>query len=231
MHPSGSHLFAANYGTGTISVYPLKDTGEIGEMSDQVTLSGNGTGPDGVRQEGAHAHMMVANPGGQHMYGIDLGGDRITTWQFDTNAGTLTPGKVAFANVASGSGPRHMVFHPDDTRAYVINELSSTIDVFDVQPERGALIWRQSISTMPENTAFVRPAANPDNPGEVPAGTNTTAEIRIHQSGRWLYATNRGMNTVAVFSIERDSGRLKHNGWADSQGEIPRGIDPGDPGG
>ncbi|MCM5704519.1 beta-propeller fold lactonase family protein [Larsenimonas salina] len=224
VHPSGSHLFAANYGNGTISVYPLLENGELGKLSDQVTLTGNGAGPDGVRQEGAHAHMMVANPGGQHMYGIDLGGDRITVWQFDTKAGTLTPGPVPFANVPSGSGPRHMVFHPNDTQAYVINELSSTIDVLDVQPERGALIWKQSISTLPENTPFVRPAANPENPGEVPSGTNTTAEIRIHPSGRWLYATNRGMNTIALYTVDQTTGTLRHNGWSDTKGEIPRGM-------
>ncbi|WP_319643903.1 lactonase family protein [Halomonas colorata] len=224
VHPSGRYLFAANYGTGTFSVFPLGDEGEIEPMSDQFQASGNGSGPDPVRQEGPHAHMMLSNPGAQHVFGIDLGGDSILAWELELATGKLMPGPVPQAHVPSGSGCRHLVFHPDDNRAYVINELSSTIDVFDFEPRRGAFIWLQSISTLPQDTTFTRPSFNPNNPGEVPTGTNTTAGIKIHPSGRWVYATNRGMDSIAMFKVDPESGQLTSAGWVQSQGQIPRGM-------
>ncbi|MFC0337376.1 lactonase family protein [Kushneria avicenniae] len=148
VHPSGRYLFAANYGTGSFSVFPLGDNGEILEMSDLVESPPNGQGPDGVRQEGAHAHMMI------------------------TGRGAIT----------------------------------------------------SSVSTLPVDSEFGRPMFNPDNPGEVPTGSNTTAELRIHPQGRFLYATNRGMNSIAVFRVDDDSGQLINTGWVSSGGEIPRGM-------
>ncbi|MAM58155.1 MAG: hypothetical protein CMN25_12545 [Salinicola sp.] len=224
VHPSGGHLLAANYGTGTFAVFPLGEDGRIEPMSDLFQAPGNGGGPDPVRQEGPHAHMMLANPGAQHVFGVDLGGDTLLAWQLDPATGKLAPGPVPRASVPSGSGCRHLAFHPDERRAYVINELSSTIDVFDFEPRRGAFIWRQSISTLPQNTPFTRPAFNPDNPGDVPTGTNTTAEIRVHPSGRWVYATNRGMDSIAMFAVDPNSGRLASTGWVQSRGQIPRGM-------
>lgn len=217
-----NYLFAANYGTGNFSVFPLGADGDIEPLSEQFQASGNGSGPDPVRQGGPHAHMMLSNPGAQHVFGVDLGGDSILAWEIEPATGKLMPGPVPHANVPSGSGCRHLVFHPDDNRAYVINELSSTIDVFDFEPRRGAFIWLQSISTLPQDTTFSRPSFNPENPGEVPTGTNTTAEIRIHPSGRWVYATNRGMDSIAMFAVDTQSGKLTSSGWTQSQGQIPR---------
>lgn len=224
VHPSGRYLFASNYGTGSFSVYPLLDDGAIGEMSDQFKAESNGQGPDGVRQEGSHAHMMLTGPGAHHVFGVDLGADRILALQLDMDSGTLTPGPVPYANVASGNGCRHMVFHPDSNYAYVLNELSSTVDVLDFYPERGSFIQIQTLSTLPEDTPFARPAFNPDNPGDVPEGSNTTAEIRIHPKGRWVYATNRGMNSIAMYRVDPQSGRLTSIGWVSTEGEIPRGM-------
>jgi 6-phosphogluconolactonase len=121
-----------------------------------------------------------------------------------------------------------MDFHPNDKLAYVLNELSSSIDVFEFDPIRGSFIWLQTVSTLPEDTKHVRPRFDPTNPGKVPTGTNTTAEIRIHPSGNWVYGTNRGMNTVAMYSVDPKSGKLTSTGWVSSEGEIPRGmnIDP-----
>jgi 6-phosphogluconolactonase len=117
-----------------------------------------------------------------------------------------------------------MRFHPSDKFAYVLNELSSSIDIFEFDPVRGAFIWIQTTSTLPEDTSYVRPSFDPSNPGKVPTGTNTTAEIRIHPTGRWVYATNRGMDSVAMFAVEPDSGKLTSIGWVSSQGDIPRGM-------
>ncbi|ARS52360.1 lactonase family protein [Kushneria konosiri] len=224
VHPSGRYLFAANYGTGSFSVFPLGANGDIEEMSDLVESPRNGLGPDGVRQEGAHAHMMITGPGAHHVFGVDLGADRVLAFTLDMDSGRLSPGPVPYANVASGNGCRHMVFHPQKPFAYVLNELSSTVDVFDFYPERGSFIQTQSLSTLPADSEFGRPVFNPDNPGEVPGGSNTTAELRIHPQGHALYATNRGMNSIAIFRIDDESGQLVNTGWVSSGGEIPRGM-------
>ncbi len=228
VHPSGKYLFAANYGSGSFPVYPILDDGSIGEMADFIQDAGDGTGPDPARQEGPHAHMILTNPGAQHVFGVDLGADQVMVWNFDPSSGKLSPGTVPYANVASGAGPRHMAFHPGDKFAYVLNELSSTVDVFDFDPVRGAFIGIQAVSTLPADTKYVRPKFDPTNPGKVPTGTNTTAEIRVHPSGKWVYSTNRGANTIAIYKVDPNSGKLTSTGWASSGGEIPRGmnIDP-----
>ena len=154
---------------------------------------------------------MLTDLDGTHVFDVDLGADKVNVLTLDLASGALSPNTVPFANVTSGSGPRHMAFHPNRTRAYVLNELLSTISVFSYDPVRGALIWLQNISTLPKD--FV--------------GSNTTAEIRIHPSGRFLYNTNRGHNSVAAFAID-DTGRLDSIGWESSGGQWPRGmnIDP-----
>jgi len=119
---------------------------------------------------------------------------------------------VPFAPVASGSGPRHMAFHQSRKFAYVLDELASSITAFAYDPARGALVWLQTISTLPAGFT----------------GANTTAEIRIHPGGRFLYNTNRGHNSVAMFEIDPDTGKLRVIGWESTRGEWPRGmnIDP-----
>ena len=123
---------------------------------------------------------MLTNPGAQHVLGVALGADKIIFLSLDLATGKFAPGTVPHANLASGGGPRHMEFHPSDKFSYVLNELSSTIDIFDFDPVRGAFTWIQNVSTLPKDTSFVRPKFDPSNPGKVPEGTNTTAEIRIH---------------------------------------------------
>jgi 6-phosphogluconolactonase len=228
VHPSGKYLFAANYGSGNFPVYPIQDDGSIGQMADFVQDAGNGTGPDQVRQEGPHAHMILTNPGAQHVFGVDLGADQVMAWNFDPGSGKLSPGTVPYVNVVSGAGCRHMGFHPSDKFAYVLNELSSTIDVYNFDPVRGAFIAIQAVSTLPGDTKYVRPMFDPTNPGKVPTGTNTTAEIRVHPNGKWVYSTNRGANTIAMYKVDSKSGKLTATGWASTKGEIPRGmnIDP-----
>lgn len=213
VHPSGKYLFAANYGSGNFPVFCILDDGSIGEMTDLVQAMGNGTGSDKTRQEGPHAHMILTNPGAQHVFGVDLGADQVLAWNFDLASGKLSPGTVPHGNVLSGSGCRHIIFHPGDKFAYVINELSSTIDVFSFDPIRGSFIWIQTVSTLPE---------------DVSRQSSTTAEIRIHPSGKWVYGTNRGMDTIAMFSVDPESGKLSSMDWVSTRGQIPRGmnIDP-----
>lgn len=228
VHPTGEYLMAANYGSGDYPVYPLLDNGKIGKMTDSFLNKGNGTGPDDRRQGGPHAHMILTNPSAQHVFGVDLGADRIISLKLDLATGKFKQGTVPYANVASGTGPRHMDFHPSEKYAYAINELSSTVDVFEFDAEHGSFVWVQTVSTLPQNSGLVRPKPDPNSPGTVAANANSTAEIRVHSNGKFLYGTNRGMDTVVVYSIDENTGKLEAVDWVSTNGEMPRGmnIDP-----
>jgi len=212
VHPSGQYILVANYSTGNYPVYRIGANGSIGANTDDVQGEGNGTGPNPDRQEGPHAHQILTDLDARHVFGVDLGADKVNVWDLDLGTGVLSPNTVPFASVASGSGPRHMAFHPDREHAYILNELVSSIDAFAYDPVRGAFIWLQSISTLPRRFT----------------GLNTTAEIRIHPDGNFLYATNRGHNSVAIFEIDANTGTLEVVDWESTRGEWPRGmnIDP-----
>ncbi len=212
VHPSGQYFYAANYGTGNFPVYRILGNGSIGAMTDEFQSVGNGTGPNPARQEGPHAHQILTDLDGLHVFGVDLGADKVNALNLDLGTGLFSANTVPFAPVASGSGPRHMAFHPDRQHAYVLDELVSSITAFTYDPPRGAFIWIQTISTLPSKFT----------------GTNTTAEIRIHPSGRFLYNTNRGHNTVTMYEIDQKTGMLDVIGWESTRGEWPRGmnIDP-----
>ena len=211
VQPSGQYLFAASYTSGNFQVFQINGGGSIGAMTDNFQSVGNGTGPNPDRQEGPHAHQILTDLDGNHVFGVDLGADKVNVWNLD-GTGKLIQNSVPFAPIASGSGPRHMAFHPDRQHAYVLSELASSVTVFDYDPVRAALIWKQTISTLPPDFT----------------GTNTTAEIRIHPNGRFLYNTNRGHNSVTMFEIEAETGELEVIGWELTRGQWPRGmnIDP-----
>jgi len=212
VQPSGQYLFAASYTSGNFQVFPINSDGSIGNMTDNFQSVGNGTGPNPARQEGPHAHQILEDLDGNHVFGVDLGADKLNVWNLDPGTGTLNPNTVPFAGIASGSGPRHMAFHPDRQHAYVLSELVSAVTVFNYDPVRAAFIWHQTISALPPDFT----------------GTNTAAEIRVHPSGRFLYTTNRGHNSVAIFEVEQETGELEVIGWESTRGEWPRGmnIDP-----
>jgi 6-phosphogluconolactonase len=212
VQPSDQYLFSASYTSGNFQVFRINGDGSIGNMTDNFQSVGNGTGPNPARQEGPHAHQILTDLDGNHVFGVDLGADKVNVWNLDPSTGKLNPNTVPFAPVASGSGSRHMAFHPDRQHAYVLSELASSITVFDYDPVRAAFTWQQTTSTLP-------PDFN---------GTNTTAEIRIHPNGRFLYNTNRGHNSVTMFEIEPKTGELEVIGWESTRGQWPRGmnIDP-----
>jgi 6-phosphogluconolactonase len=212
VHPSGQYLLASNYGTGNYPVYRIETGGSIGATTDDFQGEGNGSGPNPGRQEAPHAHQILTDPEARHVFGVDLGADKVNVWTLDLATGVLSLNTVPFAPVASGSGPRHMAFHQSGQVAYVLDELVSSITVFAYDPERGAFIWLQTISTLPARFT----------------GVNTTAEIRIHPNGRFLYSTNRGHNSIAIFEIDEETGKLDTVGWESTRGEWPRGmnIDP-----
>ena len=212
VHPSGKYLLGSNYGTGNFPIYRILADGSIGARTDDFHDAGNGTGPNPDRQEGPHAHQILTDLDARHVFGVDLGADKVMAWNLDLDTGRLSPNTVPSAPVASGSGCRHMAFHQSREFAYVLDELVSSITAFHYDPTRGAFIWLQTISTVPAGFT----------------GFNTTAEIRIHPNGRFLYNTNRGHNSVAMLSIDSDTGQLSVIGWESTRGDWPRGmnIDP-----
>jgi 6-phosphogluconolactonase len=212
VQPSGQYLFAASYTSGNFQVFRILGDGSIGTMTDNFQSVGNGTGPNPARQEGPHAHQIITDLDGNHVFGVDLGADKVNVWNLDSGTGKLIANTVPFAPVASGSGSRHMAFHPDRQHAYVLSELASSVTVFNYDPVRAAFIWQQTISALPADFN----------------GTNTAAEVRVHPSGRFLYTTNRGHNSIAMFEIEPETGELEVIGWESTRGQWPRGmnIDP-----
>jgi 6-phosphogluconolactonase len=209
---SGQYLLAASYTSGSFQVFAIAPGGSIGNLTDNFQSVGNGTGPNPDRQEGPHAHQILNDFAGHHVFGVDLGADKVNVWNLDPASGKLVPNTVPFAPIAAGSGPRHMAFHSDGEHAYVLSELASSVTVFDYDSTRAAFTWKQTISTLPPNFN----------------GANTTAEIRIHPNGRFLYNTNRGHNSVTIFEIEPKTGELEVIGWESTRGQWPRGmnIDP-----
>jgi 6-phosphogluconolactonase len=205
---SGQYLLAASYTSGNFQVFRIAGDGSIGAMTDNFQSVGNGTGPNPARQEGPHAHQILNDFAGHHVFGVDLGADKVNVWNLDLTSGKLKLNEVPFAPIASGSGPRHMAFHSDGKHAYVLDELASSVTVFDYDGTRAAFIWQQTISTLPPNFT----------------GTNTTAEVRIHPNGRFLYNTNRGHNSVTIFEIEPKTGQLEVVGWESTRGQWPRGM-------
>lgn len=212
VHPSGQFLMLANYGGGNFPIYRLDANGNPLGLSDAFQSTGNGTGANPADQDAAHAHQIIADPAGLHVFGVDLAGDKVNVLNLDFESGRLTPNDVPLVTVPSGSGPRHMAFHPTAPHAYVLNELVSTISVFKYDAERGAMIWSQNVSTLPARFT----------------DANAAAEIRVHPNGRFLYSTNRGHNSIAMFAIDLATGKLESIGFQSTAGEWPRGmnIDP-----
>jgi 6-phosphogluconolactonase len=206
----GRYLLLANYGSGTVAAYPLGPGGELGPASSVIQHKGSSVDPR--RQSGPHAHSINLDAANRFAVAADLGLDQLLVYRFHSLTGTLTPNKPPFTAVASGSGPRHFAFHPDGRHAYVINEMRSTVTAFDYDSDVGVLKELQTLSTLPEGFT----------------GRNSTAEIRVHPSGRFVYGSNRGHNSIAIFSVEESSGRLKAVGHEPTQGRTPRNfaIDP-----
>lgn len=207
---AGKHVLAANYGGGSVTVIPILDNGRIGEPSAFVQHEGSSI--NSRRQEGPHAHGIYLDAANRFAFVPDLGLDKVLVYQFDKAKGTLTPNDPPFAAVKPGAGPRHFAFHPDGHYAYVINEMHCTITAFSYDSDRGSLKEVQTLSTLP---------------GPVQRGYST-AEVKVHPSGKFLYGSNRGHDSIVVCSINPKNGRLKVVEHESTQGKTPRsfGIDP-----
>ena len=207
---SGRFVLAANYGGGSVCSLPIDAEGKLKPASAFVQHSGSSINPN--RQKEPHAHSINLDPSNQFAVAADLGIDRVLIYRFDNATGSLTPSAVSSASVAPGSGPRHFAFHPSGKSGYVINELLLNVTMFDFDANTGALSDRQVISTLPPNT---------ENLG-------STAEVQVHPSGRFLYGSNRGHDSIVVFSIDQENGRLTYVENEPTGGRTPRnfGIDP-----
>ncbi len=207
---AGRHVLVANYGDGSAAVLPIGPDGRLGPPSSVVHHRGSGPNPG--RQEGPHAHSINLDAANRFAVVADLGLDKVMVYRFDAERGTLTPNDPPAAAVAPGAGPRHFAFHPNGRAAYVINELNSTVTAFRYDAARGVLTPVQTVSTLP--------------PGF--RGENFPAEVQVHPSGRFLYGSNRGRNSIAVFAIDPASGRLTPAGDQASGIKNPRNfaIDP-----
>ncbi len=208
---TGKVVLIANYTGGSVTAFPVKEDGSLGEAT--AFIQHKGSSVDKSRQEGPHAHSINVSPDNRFAMAADLGLDKVLIYRLDATTATLTPHDPPYARVDAGSGPRHFAFHPGGRAAYVINEMASTITSFVYDAERGALSGAvQTISTLPEGFK----------------GENWTAEVVVHPSGRFVYGSNRGHDSIAVFAVEDGDITLKTVDRTPSQGKWPRnfGIDP-----
>lgn len=208
--PSGKVALAANYGGGSIAALPIDPDGRLKPAT--TSIQHEGSGPNPRRQEKPHAHSINPDPAGRFVFAADLGIDRIMVYRLDPAAGTLTPNDPPFASVTPGAGPRHFSFHPSGKVAYVINELLNTITVFAYDAQRGSLSELQTVKTLPADFS----------------GNSTTAEVVVHASGKFVYGSNRGHDSIAAFSVDAQTGKLTPIGHYSTQGKTPRNfaIDP-----
>ncbi len=207
---TGHTVFLASYGAGTVSAFALKPDGSVGRRT--AFIQETGTGPNHVRQTQPHVHSLYHDPENRHVYACDLGTDHIYIFDYNPSTGGLTPANPPFATVPPGSGPRHLAWSLDGRFAYVNGEMGLNVTVFGRDPASGALTAIQTVPTLP--------------PGADTKGV-TTAEIVVHPSGRWLYVSNRGCGTIAVFALGGD-GKLTWVQNAPAQVKVPRGfaVDP-----
>ena len=184
IEPEGRYCLVANYEFGSVCVLPVWEDGRLGEASDTVQFTGSG--PDPERQSGPHAHMIVPGPDRSSILAVDLGTDRLMAFHLDMQRGKLAPAGSPWTQMPPGSGPRHLAFHPHQPFTYVINELQSTVTVLRNQEPPGKFEAVQTISTIPDGFK----------------GQNHTAAIKIAPSGRFVYASNRGDDSLAIYAAD-----------------------------
>jgi len=209
--PTGRWIVTANYSAGSVGVVPIEKDGSLGPRSDLATLPGE-PGPDRKQQASSHPHNAVFDPSGRFIAVPDKGLDRVFVFRLDAASGKLTPNDSPFATTRAGDGPRHIAFHPQMPLAYVINELSSSVTTYRFDPQRGSL---QAIQVLPSAPATY-------------TGNNTGAEIVVAPSGRVVYASNRGHDSIGVFAVDKRAGTLTPVDWAPTHAKSPRffGLDP-----
>jgi 6-phosphogluconolactonase len=207
---ANKHAFVANYQSGTISAWSINPDGSFGERTALIQHTGSSINPS--RQKHPYAHSIRLDPSQKFCLVCDLGVDKVFVYRFDAKDGSLKPNDPPFAAIKPGSGPRHFYFHPNGKWVYVITEMASTIVQFNWDADHGTLTEVKTVSSLPPDFK----------------GTSTAAEIEVHPNGKFLFSSNRGDNSITVFSIDQTSGALSQIDRVPSGGVTPRNfeIDP-----
>jgi 6-phosphogluconolactonase len=180
---TGKSVLLANYSTGSVASYPVREDGSLGEAASFIQHAGSSVNP--TRQQGPHAHAIIVSPDNRYAYAADLGLDQVLGYRLDPARATLTPNRQPFVRTLPGAGPRHLTFHPNGRHLYAINELGNSVTRFDYEAETGTLIERQTIPTLPEDFS----------------GVSHCADLKITPNGHFLYGTNRGHDSLACYRI------------------------------
>lgn len=207
---TGKNVLVANYGSGSAAVIPIKSDGALAEPTGFTQHKGSSINQN--RQKGPHAHSINSSPDNRYVYVADLGIDKIMIYNLDAERGTITAADPPSANLKPGAGPRHFAFAPNGKQAYVINEIHGAVTAFDYDPATGALDEIQTITTLPDGFD----------------GSNSCAEVRIHPTGKFLYGSNRGHDSIAVYRIDPANGKLTFVEHETADIKTPRNfnIDP-----
>jgi 6-phosphogluconolactonase len=206
---TGKCVIAANYNSGSVASFPVREDGSLGAAVSFEQHSGSSA--NAQRQAGPHAHSTVMSPDNRFVLSADLGLDEIFTYRLDPAKAAITPADPPFVKVAPGSGPRHLAFHPNGKLVYAVEEIVSKVTAFTYDSAKGSLREIQTISMLPADFT----------------GRSTAAEIEVHSNGKFLYASNRGHDSIAVYSIDA-AGKLALVTTVPSNGKAPRNfaIDP-----
>ena len=202
-------LLVANYTGGNVSVFPLRSDGTLGMVAE--VKQHEGSGPK-EQQKGPHAHCVIFDRSERYALASDLGIDKVMIYRVDRATGKLSPAKQPFAELKPGAGPRHLSFHPSGKFLYVISELDSTMSVFKYDEREGTLAMIDTVSTLPSDFT----------------GTSYCADVHVSPSGKFLYGSNRGHNSIVVFVIDQQTGKLTLVEHVSTEGNWPRNftIDP-----
>jgi 6-phosphogluconolactonase len=192
--------------SGSVCVLPILADGSVGESTCFIQHNGSSIHPQ--RQAGPHAHAVEFDVAGKFAFVADLGMDKVMIYRFDPRHGTLTPGDVPSIATAPGAGPRQLVMHPNNSYAYLINELNSTMVAYGYDARKGALTELQTVSTLPQESAE----------------HSSCAEVQITSDGRFLYGSNRGHDSIVIYAIGND-GLLSLVGHESTRGCIPRNFE------
>ncbi|MGA2143383.1 MAG: lactonase family protein [Bryobacteraceae bacterium] len=207
---TGDWLFAADYGSGSVEAYPVHKDGTLGELSGFVQHTGSSINPD--RQKGPHAHGVFVSPDNRFLLVPDLGLDKVMVYRIDRAKGSLAANDPPFFKIASGYGPRHLAFHPNGRLVYVLTEMGARVVACRYDASAGVLQEIETIDALPAGYTGVR----------------SGAEIAIDPAGRFLYASLREYNSIAIFAIHAADGKLTALGHVSTGGKTPRAfaIDP-----
>jgi 6-phosphogluconolactonase len=207
---TGKYVLVANYGVASVAAFPILADGSLGKATAYLPQTGHSVDPE--RQKGPHAHSIYVSPDNRFAVSPDLGTDQVFVYRFDATKGTLTPNQPPFAAVPPGSGPRHFAFNPTGKFGYVIEEMGSSLTAFSYDGAHGVLNPLETISTLPSDYK----------------GSSTCAELYVHPSGRFLYGSNRGHDSITVFALDPVKGTPMPIEYVSTEGKTPRGfgIDP-----